>query len=260
MRWFSLPRGVLAAEWIKLRTLRSMYYTAVISAVAALGLGAFDLGNLVADWDGLSAERQAAFDPVRFGFSGGYYVVVLALGTLGALVGGSEYGSGLIATTYTAVPRRRRVFAAKVAVTGAATFVAGEVIAFATFFMGQGILADKHLNVSLGDPHVLRAVTATGAFVSVLAVIGLALGTIVRHSAGAIAALFGLFFVAPMLTEAAGDAVERGTLQPAFQALSSTTGPVDPSRPSTAAACVVCVVWLAVALAVAAWSVERRDV
>jgi hypothetical protein len=164
VRWFSLPRGVLAAEWIKLRTLRSTYCTAVISAVAALGLGAFDLGNLVADWDGLSAERQAAFDPVRFGFSGGYYVVVLAL------------------------------------------------------------------------------------------------GTIVRHSAGAIAALFGLFFVAPMLTEAAGDAVERGTLQPAFQALSSTTGPVDPSRPSTAAACVVCVVWLAVALAVAAWSVERRDV
>jgi hypothetical protein len=208
----------------------------------------------------MSAEERAAFDPVRFGFSGGYYVVVLAVGTLGALVGGSEYGSGLIATTYTAVPRRRRVFAAKVAVTGAATLVVGEVIAFATFFLGQGILADKHLDVGLGDPHVLRAVTATGAFVSVIALIGLALGTIVRHSAGAIAALFGLFFVAPMLTAAAGDTVKRGTLQPAFQSLSSTTGPAVPSYPSTMVACVVCLVWLAVALAVAAWSVERRDV
>ncbi|MEU0934679.1 ABC transporter permease subunit [Embleya sp. NPDC005971] len=260
MSGFPVPRGVLVAEWIKLRTLRSTYWTAVFAAVAALGLGAFDLGNLVADWDGMSAEKRAVFDPVRFGFSGGYYVVVLAAGTLGVLVSSSEYGSGLIRTTFTAVPRRRRVFAAKVLVTGVVTLVMGEAIAFGTFFLGQAILADKHLDVGLGAPHVLRAVVATGAFVTVIALIGLALGTIVRHSAGAIAGLFGLFFVAPMLTEAAGDGVRRGTLQPAFQALSSTTGAAEAGRPSTVTAVVACLVWLGVALAVAAWSIERRDV
>ncbi|MGC0419894.1 ABC transporter permease [Embleya sp. AB8] len=260
MKGLLVPRGVLAAEWIKLRTLRSTYLTVLLSALAALGLGAFDLGNLVADWDGMSAERRAGFDPVRFGFSGGYYVVVLAVGTLGVLTGSSEYGSGLIRTTFTAVPRRRRVFTAKVAVVGAATLLVGEVIAFATFFLGQAILADKHLNVGLGAPHVLRAVLTAGAFVTVIALIGLALGIIVRHTAGAIAALFGLFFVTPMLTEAAGDGAKRRTLQAAFQALSSTTGPPAADRPSTAGACVVCLVWLGVALAVAGWAIERRDV
>ncbi|GCD94791.1 ABC transporter permease [Embleya hyalina] len=255
-----VPRGVLAAEWIKLRTLRSTYFTVLVSAVAALGLGAFDLGNLVADRDAMSAERRAAFDPVRFGFSGGYYVVVLAVGTLGVSTASSEYGSGLIRTTFTAVPRRRRVFAAKVVVVGGATLVLGEVIAFATFFLGQAILADEHLEVGLGAPHVLRAVLATGAFVMVFALIGLALGVIVRHTAGAIAALFGLFFVAPMVTGAAGDRLRNGTLQQAFQALSSTTGADAAGRPSTVTAVVVCLLWVGVALAVAAWVIERRDV
>ncbi|WP_331769510.1 ABC transporter permease subunit (plasmid) [Embleya sp. NBC_00888] len=253
-----ISRGVLASEWIKLRSIRSTYLMIGLAAVVALGLGAFDYGNLVADWDGMTADERARFDPVRFGFSGGYYVVVLALGALGVLTTSSEYGSGLIRTTFAAVPRRRRVLAAKVLVTGGVTLAVGETIAFATFVVGRSILADKDLDVGLGDPHVLRAVVATGAFVAVMAVLGLAVGAIVRHSAGAVTALFGLFFVAPMVT-AASDTARSWTLQSVFQALSTTTGPAQAGRPSTMMATVVCAVYLALALGTAGWLLERRD-
>ncbi|MFI6582891.1 ABC transporter permease [Embleya sp. NPDC050493] len=253
-----IPGGVLASEWIKLRSIRSTYLMVGLAAVVALGLGAFDYANLVADWDDMSADKRAAFDPVRFGFSGGYYVVVLALGALGVLCTSSEYGSGLIRITFAAVPRRRRVLAAKVLVTGGLTLAVGETIAFATYFVGRSILADKHLDVGLGDPHVLRAVTGTGAFVAVMAVLGLAMGVIVRHSAGAVTALFGLFFVAPMVT-AASDTAQSWTLQSVFQALSTTTGPGQDGRPSITMAVVECAVYLVLALGSAGWLLERRD-
>lgn len=252
-------RHVLRAEWIKLVSVRSTYLTLLLAAVAALALGAFDYHNLVSDWDSMSAAKRADFDPVRYGFSGGYYVVVLCAGTLGVLASGSEYGTGLIRTTLAAVPRRRRVLAAKTAVVGTATLAAGEAIAFATFFVGQAALAGKDLDVGLGAPHVLRAVAATGAFVAVMAVLGLALGFVVRHTAGALAVLFGLFFVAPMATAASATA-HRWTLQPVFQALSGTTGSGRGDQPSPAMAAVVCAAYAVAALAAAAWLVERRDV
>ncbi|MGA4538917.1 ABC transporter permease [Uniformispora flossi] len=252
-------RGLVRSEWIKLASVRSTYGAILLAAAAAIALGAFDYHQLVDDWDGMSAEKRADFDPVRFGFSGGFYVVILCAGTVGVLASGSEFGTGLIRTTLTAAPRRRRLLAAKTAVIGAATLAVGEAIAFATFFVGQSILAAKHLDVDLGTPHVLRAVATTGAFVAVMALLGLALGFVVRHTAGALALLFGLFFVAPMAT-AATPALHRYTLQPVFQSLSSTTASGQHDRPSTAAALAACALYSAATTAVAAWLLEHRDV
>lgn len=254
----NLP-DVLRAEWIKIVSVRSTYLALLLAAVAALALGAFDYHSIVADWDTMSAEKRADFDPVRYGFSGGYYVVVLCAGTLGVLASASEYGTGLIRTTLAAVPRRRRVLAAKTVVVGAVTLAAGEAIAFATFFVGQAVLAGKDLDVGLGAPHVLRAVAATGAFVAVMALLGLALGFVIRHTAGALAVLFGLFFVAPMATAASATA-HRWTLQPVFQALSGTTAAGTGDRPTAATAAIVCAVYCSIAWATAAWLIERRDV
>lgn len=252
-------RGLLRSEWIKLVSVRSTYVALLLAAAAAVALGAFDYHQVVADWDGMSAEKRADFDPVRYGFSGGFYVVVLCAGTLGVLASGSEYGTGLIRTTMAAAPARRRVLAAKTAIVAAVTLGAGEAIAFATYFVGQSVLAGKGLDVGLGSPNVLRAVAATGAFVAVIAVLGVALGFLLRHTAGALAVLFGLFFVAPMAT-AASPAVHRWTLQPVFQALSDTTASGQADRPTTAAAAAACAVYSVVTLAATAWLIERRDV
>jgi ABC-2 type transport system permease protein len=61
-------------------------------------------------------------------FTGFAEYAVLPVAVLGALALTSEYGSGLIRTTFIAVPRRRSVLAAKATVTGAAALVAGELL------------------------------------------------------------------------------------------------------------------------------------
>jgi ABC-2 type transport system permease protein len=125
-------RGVLAAEWIKLRSVRSAYLTLLFAAVAAVGVGYLVTHADATHWATMSAQAKAAFDPVGDCFSG-LGIAQLAFGAFGVLAMTAEYSSGLIRTTFAAVPRRRAVLAAKAVVAGAVTLVAGEVIAFATF-------------------------------------------------------------------------------------------------------------------------------
>ena len=77
---------------------------------------------------------------------------MLAVRELGVLAFSTEYGTGLIRTTFAAVPRRRAVLAAKADVIGALTLVAGEVVAFACFAVVQAVLSGMHLGVSLSRP------------------------------------------------------------------------------------------------------------
>ena len=111
-----------------------------------------------------------------------------------------EYGTGTIRSSLAAMPRRDTLMAAKVIVVGALTFVVGEVAAFATFFFGQAILSSGGApTAALGQPGVLRAVTLTGAFLSLFALLGLGLGIVIRHTAGAIAAFAGITLLWPIL-------------------------------------------------------------
>jgi hypothetical protein len=109
----------------------------------------------------------------------------------------AEYSTGMIRATFAAVPRRNSVLAAKAAVFAAAAAVAGIVSSFAAFFVGQAILSSKHIEAHLGDPGVLRAVGGAGLYLAVLGLFALGIGALIRHSAGAIAAVFGLIFVLP---------------------------------------------------------------
>jgi hypothetical protein len=120
---------------------------------------------------------------------------VLPVSILGVLAFTSEYNTGLIRTTFTCVPRRRVVLAAKAAVTGAAALVAGEVLAFITFFLTQAMLASDHRGVSLSHPGAVRAVLVAGLLLAVAALTGLGLGAIIRHTAGAIAATVGVIYL-----------------------------------------------------------------
>ncbi|MFJ2780098.1 ABC transporter permease [Kitasatospora sp. NPDC087315] len=253
-------RGALAGEWVKLRSVRATYLSALVALAAALFIGLIDYGSAADNWDAWTAEQRARFDPVRYGFSGGFYVAVLAIGTLGTLAASSEYTTGQIRTTLAAVPRRGQVLAAKALVVGGASTLLGQVLAFLTFLLGQRAIDGKHLAVSLSAPGVLRAVVGCGVFLSAFALIGLALGFVIRHTAGAVAALFGLFFLSPMLLAPFGDGVSRFGLQSAFEGLGTTVASAGGDTRLGAAGCFAALAaHLAAALTAAALTLSRRD-
>lgn len=195
-----LWRDVLASEWIKLRSVRSTYWTLASAAFAAVGLGIVICVSYVARYDHLSSSDRFGFDPTTLSLNG-LFIAQLAIGALGVLVISSEYGTGMIHTTFTAVPQRRTVYAAKAAVFAAVAFVCGEVMSFAAFGLGQAILATKHVGTSLADPHVLRAVIGGGLYLTAVGLLGVAAAALIRHTAGALSTLFGLLFATSVIVD-----------------------------------------------------------
>lgn len=118
-----------------------------------------------------------------------------------------EYRRGMIRTTFAASPRRGAVLAAKALVAGIATFVVGAAACLAAFLLaypllrGNGLAPPHFPEPSLADPAVLRAVLGSAAVLALVAVLGVAVGTIVRHSAAAIAVVTSLFFLPAFLAQ-----------------------------------------------------------
>jgi ABC-2 type transport system permease protein len=188
---------LLAAEWLKLRTVRSSYLMILAAAGVALFV-AIGIANLNVSRPG--AGRGVLADTVAFSFKG-FAVAQLIMAVFGSLAITAEYGSGLIRTTFTAKPQRAAVLAAKVAVVAASALVTGEAVAFACFLSSQAILAG-HGGASLWAPHVLPAVLGGGCYLAVVAVIGVGIGALVRHTAGAITVIVAFLYLVPSIGSA----------------------------------------------------------
>ena len=182
--WPVRARDVLGCEWTKLRSIRSNGWTLLIAAVVTLGVTAIVAASFAS---APASGQRAPIDPLASSFLGFAEYTVLPVTVLSVLVFTSEYGSGLIRTTFTAVPRRRAVLAAKAAVTGAAAFTVGLLLALACFFLTQAIVSSSHGGLSLSHPGVPGAVLAAGFALAVSAMVGVGVGAIIRHTAGAIA-------------------------------------------------------------------------
>jgi ABC-2 type transport system permease protein len=193
-----LMGDVLRSEWTRLRTVRSTYWTLLGAAVFIVGLAAIVCSVEVAQFDKLTAGDKAAFNPVTFSLVGAG-LGQLAVGVLGVLIITNEYASGMIRTTFASTPQRTTVLVAKAAVFGTVTFVVTTLASFGAFFVGQAILSRKNLGVTIGEPGALRSVVGSGLFLAVLGLFALGLGTILRKTAGAIAALFGVLFILPVI-------------------------------------------------------------
>jgi hypothetical protein len=193
--------GVLAAEYTKLRSLRSWTLSVLAAAVATVAVGLITANDVVTYWDRASAAQRATFDPVWVSLTG-FVLAQLVFGVLGVLAISSEYATGTIRTTFTAVPQRWTVVAAKASVVATLTFVAGELITLVAFLAGQARLSARDLDVALGHPGVLRALLGAGFFLAVMALVGLGLAAIIRHTAGAISALFALVYLLPPVVQA----------------------------------------------------------
>jgi ABC-2 type transport system permease protein len=248
-------RDLVASEWTKFRSVRSTFWVLLVAVVSPVGASA-----LVAFAFSSAKASGPAPDPLLPGVLSLEYAVI-AVCVLGVLAFSSEFSTGLIRTTFAAAPRRRAVLAAKAVVLGAVTLAVGEVVVFASFFLSQAILSGHGLGVSLAKPGVPGKVLAAGLVLCVCTELGLALGAIIRHTAGGIAATVAVI-VLPAITgflpSPWGGRIGRFTLLDAVRQVSALHPGADLFSPGWSL--LVLLAWPAVALAVAAVLITRRDV
>jgi ABC-2 type transport system permease protein len=192
---------VLASEWVKFRSLRSTYLALAAAVVAVIGFGSLFAGVVASNWATMEAVQRARINPAAVSLRG-VFLAQLIIGVLGALVVSGEYGTGMIRSSLAAAPTRLPVLWAKAAVFAAVTYVVMTVSAFVAFFCGQALLGTQHIETNLSEPGVLRAVIGAGLYLTVVGLLGVAFGWIIRHTAGAISTLMGLLLVVPVLAEA----------------------------------------------------------
>jgi ABC-2 type transport system permease protein len=188
---------LMVAEWTKIRSVRSTLWTLSLFVVVTLGLTAlFTWLTVHALKQGRATGRTASIvaDPTSFILGTGLGLGQLAICVLGVLVMTSEYSTGTIRASLLAVPKRLPMLAAKAAVFSLLVLIVGEIVAFGSFFIGSA-LARSLVKVSLGDPNVTRAVVGAGLYLTVLGLFALAIGNLIRHTAGAITAVIGLVLV-----------------------------------------------------------------
>jgi ABC-2 type transport system permease protein len=197
--------GTLRSELTKIRSVRSTYWSLIALVVVTIGLGAlFCFGkaqNFSHVQPGFKAQAAAhaisqATEMSLFGLILGQLIIAV----LGALTVTAEYSTGMIRTSMTVMPRRGTWLAAKATVFGGVALVTGMVTSFASYFIGQAIMSTEHINSTIGQPGVLRAVVGGGLFLTACGLLSFGLGAMLRHSAGAIAASIGVLFVVYVLS------------------------------------------------------------
>ncbi|MGW8365928.1 ABC transporter permease [Streptomyces wedmorensis] len=203
-------RNLLTAEWIKLWSLRSTSWVLGVGALAVIGINVNSARTNAqrlahqpelppAPPPGFPAKPEMLFDPLAAAFvEPAWQLLMVIAGSVGALAVFGEYTTGLIRITFAAVPARHAVMTAKAIVMVAVTLVLGTVVAGTSFGVTQAILQDHH-GMSLGDPGALRAVAASALLAPLCALVGMALGGLVRHAAGTVVAVVGVLLMVPAL-------------------------------------------------------------
>ena len=192
--------GTVRSEFTKIRSVRSTYWTLAAMVIITIGISALLSWGRIQDYASQPAFVQAHMAPrirsraTEFSMFG-LILGQLVIAVLGALTITSEYSTGMIRTSLSVMPRREYVYVAKALVFTLVALVAGLVTSFGSYFIGQAIFATHHLNSSIGQPGVLRAVVGGGLFLAVCGLLSYGIGALLRSTAGAITASVALLFV-----------------------------------------------------------------
>jgi ABC-2 type transport system permease protein len=278
-----LPQAIVS-EWTKLRSLRSTWIALAVMVVAGIGLSALVSNIEAGRWASLGPADRAQFDPVRFSQTG-EFISQFVVGVLGALIVTSEYATGAIRTTLATLPRRTSVLAGKATVIAAVVFVLTEVTSFVSFFVGQLVLTahgGKTLPagasiitqvrssvipvVSITNTGALRAVFLCGIYLTLLTLLALGIGFILRHTAGAISLYVGLLLVLPLIVQilpsSLSHPIERylpSNLGLAMIVVTTRKTDFAGVLMSPWAAAVTLLLYTAAIVVVGAWVLVRRD-
>lgn len=259
--WLTI-RDALHAEWTKLRTVPGTIWLLLAVVIATAALGA------VADAAARCPSAGCQVDPARTSLTGIYLsqavIVILAVLTIG-----SEYGSGMMRVTLTAVPRRITVLAAKAAILTVLVLAAGAVAVAVAVLAGGLILpghgftaAHGYPQLSLGDGTVLRAACGSVLYLGLIGLLSLGVATAVRDTAAGTGVVLGLLYLIPIIATAAGPHWQRHLEQlapmTAGLAIEDTTGlrglPISPW-----AGLGVLAAWAAAALLAGSLVLRLRD-
>jgi ABC-type transport system involved in multi-copper enzyme maturation permease subunit len=254
----------IAAEWIKLRSVRSTY---ILAGVVLAGVGPAVLLAFYAAraWDGASAEQRTHFAlsdlPELIGWVG-----QLCMALLGVLAVTTEHGSGMIRTTFSVLPQRVTVLAGKAVVVGATALAVGIGVPMVTLAVTRPIIGDRPIRGSSTPlPDELRLLLASGLLIAVFALLGLGLGAMIRSTAGAIVTVVALWYLLPIvalnLPSPWDDRMTSVMLLNLARQLAG--GHYESSTPpgllSPAGALVTMAAYVAVPLAISALLIRRRD-
>jgi len=191
----NFPR-VVHSEWIKLRTLRSTVWSFALIVLLSLGFGLL----LAATFD---TSNGPPLDPAS---GNSLAVTVATLGVnftqlvaavLGVLIISGEYTTGMIRSTFAAVPKRLPAFFAKALVLAVSTFVVGLIAIVATAVVTAPILSSKGIEADLLNGEVMSALVGGAGYLTLIALLAFAFGAILRSSSGGIASAIGLILVIP---------------------------------------------------------------
>ncbi|WP_035792098.1 ABC transporter permease [Kitasatospora mediocidica] len=259
---------LFAAEWIKMRSLRSTPWALAFTTLFVIGSAAVAALSDYHNQPHYSALGQRphlfalgdAFPPA------GYLTLMLVAGSIGAITAVSEYSSGLIRTTTVAVPARGSVVLAKAGVLAAVWTLLGTVIAAASFALSQTVLDGWHVSFPITHPHALQALAASALLAPACALVGLGLGVLIRHSAATVVTTaFTLLMLPPIFSSGSrwSADIRHAMVQSAWGRLIQDWDPSPGDgffSPTVTGSWVTYVAWPLVAVVLALVVVRRRDV
>jgi len=196
-------RNVVVSEWTKLRTVRSTFWTLLVGAILGIGLSALITGVSASHYYS-DVVIRATWDPVGRSIRP-LLLAQLAFAVLGVLTVTAEYSTGMVRTSFAAVPRRSMMMTAKMAVSGVVTLVVGEVVAFASFLVGQAIIQSVQPTApyaNLGQHNVLRVVIGAGLYLCLVSLLASGFAVLLRHAAAGISVIVAMLFIVPGLAAA----------------------------------------------------------
>jgi ABC-2 type transport system permease protein len=255
------PR-VLRSEWAKLWSLRSTWITLGLGLLFLVGIGLIAAAQYKSKVSSGQPMDPDLADATAVSLSlFGTPLAQLALGVLGVLVTAGEYSTGMIRSTLAAVPRRLPVLWSKSAVLGLVALVAGTAVVFATFVFASGIVSGTKAAMTLSDAGVVRSLLGAGLYLGLIAVIGTALGALLRSVAGGISVLVGALMLIPglitLLPSSWQDNISPYLPSNAGESMFALHH--DATHLSPAAGLLVFLGWTVLTLAGAAWRLARTD-
>lgn len=257
--------GVVRSELTKMRSVRSTAWTLLLTIILTIGIGVIATSTVAGHWAHVSLADRLTFDPTNLSLVG-LVAGQLTIGILGVLIITAEYSTGTIRSSLSAVPNRGTFLAAKVTTFALVALAVGEIVSFAAFFVGQAALGHSVPHATIGQPGVLRAVVGGGLYLTILGLLAVGLGTIIRHTAGAIVAFVGVLFLVPALTPAFPSSVQNAISK--FEpmnignAMSTVNTHVAQGATPTFSPWIglaVLGLYAAVALGIGAWRLNHRD-
>ena len=257
---------VALSEWTKLRTLRSTRYALLAGVAMTIGFAIIPAVVNASRWSHMSLLDKAGFNPLQTSLIG-VTIAQLAIGVLGVLVISGEYSTGMIRSTFSAVPKRLPVLWAKGGVFAIVTLVLALPATLIAFFSAQAILGGHTFNghdiaLSFSNPGVARAVIGGALYLTLAGLFGFGLGAILRNTAGGISAFAAILFVLPplmnVLPSSWNHAISPYLPSNAGSAIMQTGNPAHTLSPWTGLG--LFAAYTAIAIAIAAVQLRRRDV